>query len=282
MFADTLLATRIEAGAGRMVVDCAEAIARRRPQAGVIVRRFSGGVAAHTGPDSPLNKVVGLGFGGELNVGELAEFERVCAQRKTPVLVEVSTLADPSVAAQLTRRGYVLIGFENVLGRRPATAAPASEPSGSIEVAVCAPAELAVWIDVMTRGFLAPDTQGIPSHESFPEDAMRQIQEDMAEARAFERFLARVDGVPAGGGALRIDDGIAGLCGAATLPQFRRRGVQTALTRARLARAAACGCDLVLVVTLPGSKSQQNAQRDGFELLYSRAVLSKDVAGVGA
>ena len=75
--------------------------------------------------------------------------------------------------------------------------------------------------------------------------------------------------------ALRITDGVAQLVGAATAPEFRRQGVQTALLSTRLADAAAAGCDIAVVTTAPGSKSQQNVQRQGFHLLYTRAVLVK-------
>ena len=34
-------------------------------------------------------------------------------------------------------------------------------------------------------------------------------------------------------------------------------------------------CDVAVITTQPGSKSQQNAQRQGFDLLYTRAVLVK-------
>jgi hypothetical protein len=51
--------------------------------------------------------------------------------------------------------------------------------------------------------------------------------------------------------------------------------VQTALLSARLADAVAAGCDVAVITTQPGSKSQQNAQRRGFDLLYTRAVLVK-------
>ena len=57
------------------------------------------------------------------------------------------------------------------------------------------------------------------------------------------------------------------------MPAHRRRGVQTALLSARLADAAAAGCDIAVITTQPGSKSQQNAQRRGFDLLYTRAIL---------
>ena len=50
-------------------------------------------------------------------------------------------------------------------------------------------------------------------------------------------------------------------------------GVQSALLATRLADAAGQGCEIAVVTTQPGSKSQQNVQRQGFELLYTRAIL---------
>jgi hypothetical protein len=82
--------------------------------------------------------------------------------------------------------------------------------------------------------------------------------------------------VIAGGATLRLDEGIAQFSGAATLPRFRRRGVQTLLLRARLADAARAGCDVGVVVTQPTSKSQQNVQREGFALLYARQLLVRN------
>jgi hypothetical protein len=50
----------------------------------------------------------------------------------------------------------------------------------------------------------------------------------------------------------------------------------------RLAAAAAAGCSLAVVTTQPGSKSQQNAQRRGFALLYARRALRAAPRGVSA
>ena len=76
---------------------------------------------------------------------------------------------------------------------------------------------------------------------------------------------------------MRLDEaGVAQLAGAATLPAFRRRGVQRALLAARLAAARRAGCDLAVVTTQPGTQSQVNAERQGFRLLYARAILVKD------
>ena len=42
-----------------------------------------------------------------------------------------------------------------------------------------------------------------------------------------------------------------------------------------LEQLAAAGCEVGVITTQPASKSQQNAQRRGFDLLYTRAVLVK-------
>ena len=83
-------------------------------------------------------------------------------------------------------------------------------------------------------------------------------------------------GIAAGAASMRLCDDVAQLCGAATLAAERRRGVQSELLNHRLASARQAGCTLATVTTQPGSKSQQNVQRKGFELLYTRAVLVLD------
>ena len=67
------------------------------------------------------------------------------------------------------------------------------------------------------------------------------------------------------------------LTGAGTLPAFRRRGVQRELIRRRLHDAERAGARYALVTTQPGSSSQANVRRSGFELAYSRAVLARPV-----
>ncbi len=278
LFASTSLAARIERAEARLVADGAAASDRRRPGRDAFALPLAGGIAAFTGPGSPLNKVAGLGFAGLLSEGELEAVETAYAERACPVQVELSCLADPSIGALLTRRGYALQGFENVLGRPvPLDSVPA--PADGIVVSPSPAEELATWIDVLVTGFDSPDTQGVPSHERHSRDTSEAVMADMAGVPGLVRYLARRDGAVAGGASLRLAEGVAQLCGAATLPEHRRRGVQTALLAARLDAAAHAGCDVAVVTTQPGSKSQENAQRRGFELLYTRAVL---VRGPGA
>ncbi|HEX6974285.1 MAG TPA: hypothetical protein VF147_07785, partial [Vicinamibacterales bacterium] len=46
----------------------------------------------------------------------LEEIERQYSSRGLPLRAEVATLADPEFLKRLASRGYILSGFENVLG----------------------------------------------------------------------------------------------------------------------------------------------------------------------
>ncbi len=277
LFCDTGLAERIERSeAGRMAAAC-EAARRRGGEPAGFVIQVAGGIATFANAGSPFNKVAGLGFGGVPGEAELAEIERAFAARGAPVQAEVSNLGDPAVCAALTERGYRLVSFENVLGRRAGDAREDGTPAG-IDVRRAASGEFELWLGVVLDGFAHADDEGVPAHEDFPREVVALAQRDFASSGAL-LYLALRDGVLAGGAGLALTDGIAHMAGAATLPAHRRRGVQTALLAARLADAAAAGCDIAVVTTQPGSVSQRNVQRRGFDLLYTRAVLLKQRQG---
>jgi GNAT superfamily N-acetyltransferase len=276
LFCSVDLAARIEQAEARMVSDFAEA-ARRRGGAGgppPVVVPIAGGAAAWAAAGSPTNKVAGLGFAGVPTEHELHAVESAFDARDTPVQIELANLADAGIAPLLTGRGYRLIGFENVLGIRLSTggAVPDADPD-AIAISASVAEEMHSWLAVLADGFAQPDGQGVPSHDDFSRAAVEKALAELASMAGFHRYFARREGEIAGGASLRVSDGIAQLAGAATLPAHRRRGVQSALLAARLAHAASLGCDLAVVTTLPGSKSQQNAQRRGFDLLYTRAIL---------
>ncbi|MEU6261318.1 GNAT family N-acetyltransferase [Streptomyces sp. NPDC047043] len=275
LFCDVASAQRIERVEAQLMTAAAEAACLRRADDGGFVMRVAGGVATFAEDGSPFNKIAGLGFDGVPDAAVLDGIERAFADRGAPVQAEVSELADPAVGALLTDRGYRLASFENVLGLALDPAYERVAPPG-IEVRVCRDDEFEAWLDAVVEGFAHPDDQGIPSHEEFPRQVLANAERDFAAAGVVH-YIAVCDGTVAGGGSLRTADGVAQLTGAATAPAYRRRGVQTALLSARLAAAAAAGCDIAVVTTQPGSKSQQNVQRRGFHLLYTRAVLVRQV-----
>lgn len=145
---------------------------------------------------------------------------------------------------------------ELVLGAALPTASTAPPPPA--DVAIANAPDLAEWTRVSVDGFSASEA---------PEgrDAAAEVHGREAIARAAEllarghvqRCLATRAGVPAGAASLRVaEDGIAQCCGATTLIEHRRRGIQTALLYHRLAAATASGCSLAVVITEPGSRSR--------------------------
>jgi len=278
MFTTGTLAARIERAECSMLTELAAAAAERNPER-VSVHPVGGGFAIYMGVGSPSNKLAGLGFGSPPTEAELEAAEHAFALRNAPLQAEVSSLADPSVLRTLSRRGYDLIGFENVLGLPLGRDAAETLHDSAIEITRAVRDDRAStrqWMDAVVTGFLHPDTyDGPPSHESIDRDAMERVLGDTFAAASFERYLARIDGVVAGGASLRLENGVAQLAGAATVPEARRKGVQTALLRYRLREAARRGCDIAAVTTQPGSRSTENVQRFGFAILYVRAIMVK-------
>ena len=273
LFCGIALAERIERAEAGLIAAATRAAGDRGGWG--IVMPVAGGFACCADDGSPMNKVVGLGFAGMPDGAVIAEIERTFAAHGAAVPVELCHLADPAIATGLTERGYRLVGFENVLGRA-LPGGPVSAPAPGVEVRRAAAGDMAQWLDVVIDGFAHPDGEGVPSHENFPREVVARAELDLEKAGAVP-YLALCDGAVAGGASMRCDRGIAQLTGAATAPVHRRRGVQAALLQRRLRDAADSGCDLAVVTTAPGSLSQKNVQRNGFHLLYTRAVLVRGV-----
>ena len=278
MFATADLAARIDAAEGRLCADIVRASKEGQAETRSLVTPLAGGLVVYAAPGSPMNKGIGIAITESLEEAPLAAVEEEWRDRNEPIRIELSSLARPEAAALLTNRGYRLTGFENQLGcalqdwsvlgsglRAQGSGAP-------IVVETLAAADEKLWRDVVVDGFAHPDASPT-AHEVFPREVLDDIFVTLGRTSGFRRYVARIDGHAAGAASLRIDGDIAQLAGAATLPAFRRRGVQTALLRTRLEDARDAGCALAVVTTQPGSTSQANSQQRGFALLYTRAVL---------
>jgi GNAT superfamily N-acetyltransferase len=271
LFCGTALAERIERAEAQLIAKASAAARRRRADAAGFVLPVAGGVASFAEAGSPYNKVAGLGFGGVPGSAAWEQIERAYAGAGTPVRVELAHLADPAIGAVLTGRGYRLILFDNVLGLVLRGEPERVTPPG-VEVRPSGEEEFESWLDVVLHGFAHPDAPGVAMHDEFPREVLAGAARDFAAVGGI-RYIALHEGIIAGAARLCLAEGVALLAGATTAPAHRRRGVQAALLSARLAAATAAGCDIAVVTTLPGSKSQRNVQRQDFDLLYTRATL---------
>lgn len=230
----------------------------------------AGGSALYCAPGSPLNKVLGLGLHGPVSDADLDQLVAFYERRGEPAQVELCPLAGLDLPERLIRRGFLPQGFENELGARITVSPRPPLPEG---VAVERTANDAEWVRLVAEGFAAgePHVGGGPEHGPGPSaDELAPIMASFVHPD-IARYVARVEGVAAGGGAAWERGGVLGVFGTATLPGFRRRGVQAAITVAAL-RDATPAAELAIATTAPGSTSQRTFERLGFRVLYTRAI----------
>ncbi|MEK6703379.1 MAG: GNAT family N-acetyltransferase [Planctomycetota bacterium] len=230
----------------------------------------AGGKAMILGPGSPFNSVKGMGLHGPVTPADLDTVETFFASHGGGVItVDVCPLADPSLWTLLGERGYRLAEFENVLVRpiRPSDRDQPETPGVTVTEATQGEGEL--YARTLGLGF---------SDGAEPPEWMMELGRNALRIRETTRFLARLDGHIVGASGLRILDGMVAFLGTAVLPEARGRGVQTAIIRERLRRAAEMGCDLAKVDVKPGLGSHRNFERHGFSIAYTRAQAVKTLA----
>ncbi len=260
MFSDLSLSRRLERAEGRACVEFAEAQRRLRPESGADWIECAGAYAAFNGVDSPVTQSFGLGIFEELSPASLDVIEGFFLDRAAPVFHEVSPFAGVAALDLLCMRNYRPIEISNILYR--SVEKPATEHQSHISVRVIDSTESQLWTEVSTAGW---------AHEH-PElrETLLQLGAIFSARQQSPCFLAEVDGKPGAAGVLSMHDNVALFGGASTVPELRRRGLQTALLHERMRYAFDHGCDLAMMVAVPGSDSQRNAERKGFRIAYTR------------
>lgn len=246
-----------------------------QPEADCAVEAIAGGYAVYCGPGSPVTQAVGLGLSDEVIAEEFDQLERFYFSRGEPVRVETCPLAVPSLIEHYKERGYFVSEFTNVMlrpvelsGQQPKAVLSNSH---GVQVRAVPRGEVDLWTLTVAQGF----------SEHFPvTQEILTVMKMFALGKNTECLLATVDGRVAVGATLALRGRIAGFFGASTLPDFRNRGVQTALLQARLELAAAAHCELAVSLARPGSQSERNITRQGFRCLYTRAKFERNVPGV--
>lgn len=261
-FSDLALARRLERTEGKSNADFVDARARVEPASGACWIEVDGTLAMFDGDGSPMTQTFGLGVDAPATDDTLARIESFFRERAADVFHEVSPLADASLLPLLAARGYQPVELSTVLIRpiAPELRDAASRTDG-LTTRVARPDEAELWAETSAAGWSES-----PEAAAF----VRALGTVMMNSRSTTPFLAEIDGRPIAAGGLNIQDRVALFAGASTVPEFRKRGAQNALLETRLRHAARHGCDLAMMVALPGSGSQNNAERAGFRIAYTR------------
>lgn len=242
---------------------------------------FAGGMMFRGEPGTWINFAAGCGLDGPASEAELDAMEQFYTSAGIEPRVEVSPYVHAGFLAQLRARGFVLHGFETLLFRPlrdgDVFPTPVAPPAGlRIERVRPDDAEqVRLWAQVSVAGFT-------PAGQTPREDDL-QLAQRMALAPECFAYLARLDGQPAGAGAMEVRTlsrgTIAALFAYSTLGAFRGRGVQQAMIAHRLREARAHGAIVATIGSRPGMATERNVRRMGFGVGYSRAALIKP--GVG-
>ena len=251
----------VEAAALTTLWDAAPESVRR--EHGVSTRTIAGAVCTAVGAapgDTMINRVTALGLREPATDAALDEIDAFFHEAGTRYAIGVGPSAPPDLAERLEARGFEP-GYAWMKFRRGVD--PLPEPETSLRVEEIGGEHGAAFGSVVARGYGMPDslagwfaaTAGIPR---------------------FRLFLAFDGDEPAGAGALFVGDGIGWLGLAATVPEHRRKGAQSAILAARIRAAGEAGLGELATETgerLPDrpSNSYRNLLRSGFEEQYVRA-----------
>jgi len=264
-FADHDLARRIEGAEAEAAINYSRILGTFMPQAAMGFERVAGGVAVFAGKVRA-SRAFALGMNGAVEEDDITRVETFYRNRKAPILIEVCPLAHGSLIEVLARRGYRVTDFSNVWIRALTPHERFSMAKGVAEPSIVSGDDIDPWAATVSRGF---------------SESLEVSDESMVLGRAtcavpgVTCFLARLDGEPAAAAAMIQQAKLATFFATSTLPHARGRGLHTALLQARLAHAAGAGCDLAMVITAPGSRSQRNIERAHFRLAYTKVEMTR-------
>jgi ribosomal protein S18 acetylase RimI-like enzyme len=272
-FVDQALARRFESCEEMPQVMYARLFQKMRPEVNAAEEEICGGHMIFAGLGSPIGRATGFGLDRAFTAADLDRIEQFYRQHHAPAQVDLCPMHRPEIFELFKERGYAIAELNNVLFRkldgdaRTAEKVPPPPPDCEIRRSLLEEADTA---GAIVEGAFFPD--GAP--EAFRGLIAPFYQMDRALA-----FVASIEGklVACGTGLVIPEHRVFALCGAGTLAEFRGRGLQTALLRARMAAAVEAGCEYAVVVTQGGTISQRNAERLGFRVAYSKVTVIKQL-----
>ena len=262
IYSDRILSQKLERTEARANADFVQTHARLMPESGATWIEVGGAYAMFDGIESPLTQTFGLGVFEDATAEHLDELEAFYRERGAPVFHEVSPMADQSIMGLLSERGYRPIELTSVMYREISEGDLPPPVNPKITTRVIDESDADLWAETTAAGW-ATEFEGLG-------DFMLALGKIASRTNGAHPFLAELDGHPIATGGFQIYDNICILAGATTIPDARRQGAQNALLSARLRYGRERGCGLAIMGALPGSQSQKNAQKNGFNIAYTR------------
>jgi GNAT superfamily N-acetyltransferase len=261
---DLALVRRLEATAATASLDLVNAIKLLDPASVAEGREFLGGALIAMGPGRYVNRAIGVSTT-EISARGLDTIEQFFAERGLRSVIELSSWAPTSTLNELAQRNYTPAWFRSVFALRPGSTLGSLRTD--VRIDQVGDHNAAQWLEVFARGFEAEHGETRVAND--------EIGKAGRIAPNAHTFLAYLDDEAVGCGSMQVVDDIAWLGGAATVPAFRKRGVQAALVAYRLQLASELGCELAAVTALSNGPSARNIVRLGFPHTHTQVVVEQ-------
>jgi len=263
IYSDKELSQKLERTEASANADFVETRARLFPASGATWIEVAGAYAMFDGVESPCTQSFGLGMFDEVKPAHLDEIEAFFSERGAPVFHEVSPMADPSLLSLFHERGYHPIELSSVMYRElDPSSSSWSQMNSRVVTRMIDEGESDMWAEISATGW-APEQPDLY-------DFLLAIGNVTSNTRGGSPFIAELEGRAIAAAGFSIYGDVCIMAGASTIPEARRQGAQNALLAARLNHAVDRGCTLAMMAALPGSQSQKNAQKNGFNIAYTR------------
>ncbi|KAL5340298.1 hypothetical protein BJX70DRAFT_361369 [Aspergillus crustosus] len=242
--------------------------------AGFKTERVGGGVAAVTMASfgRKLNHVAGFGMDGPVTVDHLVRIEELYSAVGIAPEINLCPYAHESVFEVLDARGYsVCVEMcVHTLSLHDLDIKEFTTTNPSIAITRVLPSEHDLFIRTSTLGFTSTAQPPL-------------LLETLAKIATLRPdttlYFARIDNKIAGCAGvayIRTPTGnVAELYIDSTVPEFRGRGVQSALVRARLVDAKRDGMGVATATTWPVGTSARNLAREGFRVGFLKGVYTR-------
>lgn len=234
---------------------------------GVEIQKFGNATAFSVKniPGPSFNTVKGLTNDDEKYIENIINFYK---QKEIPVRFELTPAhVSSDLLTYLNRLGFYQLDFHTSLYKTTETKIIEEIIEPKISIRELKTDEFDIFAEIYTKGFKMP---------AFLKSGVAQNNKILYNNQNWTFYLASIDNCPAGIGVLFIKDHIATLAAAATIPSLRNNGIQSALIKKRLYQAYLEECDLIVGQAKFGSISQNNMERAGMRIGYTKAIWVKN------
>lgn len=231
----------------------------------VEIKKFGHATAfsAKNMPGPSFNTVKGLKQGDEEQIEHIIQFYK---QKEIPARFELTPAHTSSkLLSRLNETGLFHNDFHSTLYaslKNNLNEMIAIHNSGII-IRKLKEQEFDTFADIYTKGFQMP---------TFLKSGIAKNNKILFNNQNWTFYIATYEDEPVGIGVLFIQNGIANLAAAATIPGLRNKGIQSALIKQRIQEATRQECEFVVGQAKYDSVSQNNMERAGLSIAYTKAI----------